>query len=295
MEIYFGDVPGVKVGQCFKNRKELREAGIHAPLMAGIWGAQEGACSIVLSGGYEDDIDDLDFIRYTGQGGQNDKKQQVADQEFTFGNRGLQLSCDYKSPVRVTRGYQIMHGPEKEKGYRYDGIYFVEKYERIKGKSGFYICRFHLQSQSSIDILENDLRPNLKSNYSRTTRTSQTIQKINRSIKNREKIKSIYDYRCQVCEIKLNTPKKFPNSIAIGAHIKGLGRPHNGPDELENMLCLCPNHHEQFDKFSYYIDPMNLEVKGLSGLENKKILTDKSHKIDPDFLQYHYDLYLKNN
>ena len=26
MEIYFGDVPGVKVGQCFKNRKELREA-----------------------------------------------------------------------------------------------------------------------------------------------------------------------------------------------------------------------------------------------------------------------------
>ena len=61
MEIYFGDVPGVKVGQCFKNRKELREAGIHAPLMAGIWGSQEGACSIVLSGGYEDDIDDLDL------------------------------------------------------------------------------------------------------------------------------------------------------------------------------------------------------------------------------------------
>ena len=46
MEIYFGDVPGVKVGQCFKNRKALREAGIHAPLIAGIWGAQEGACSI---------------------------------------------------------------------------------------------------------------------------------------------------------------------------------------------------------------------------------------------------------
>ena len=62
MEIYFGDVPGVKVGQCFKNRKALREAGIHAPLIAGIWGAQEGACSIVLSGGYEDDIDDLTLL-----------------------------------------------------------------------------------------------------------------------------------------------------------------------------------------------------------------------------------------
>ena len=107
-----------------------------------------------------------------------------------------------------------------------------------------------------------------------------------------EEIKKLYSFHCQVCDCHLEKPG---GGIAIGAHIKGLGRPHNGPDELENMLCLCPNHHEQFDKFSYYIDPMNLEVKGLSGLENKKILTDKSHKIDPDFLQYHYDLYLKNN
>ena len=40
-------------------------------MMAGIWGAQEGAYSIVLSGGYEDDIDELDYILYTGQGGQD--------------------------------------------------------------------------------------------------------------------------------------------------------------------------------------------------------------------------------
>ena len=37
--------------------------------MSGIWGREsEGACSIVLSGGYEDDIDDLNYILYTGQG-----------------------------------------------------------------------------------------------------------------------------------------------------------------------------------------------------------------------------------
>ena len=40
--------------------------------MAGIWGREnEGACSIVLSGGYEDDIDDFDYIKYTGHGGQD--------------------------------------------------------------------------------------------------------------------------------------------------------------------------------------------------------------------------------
>ena len=43
----------------------------------------EGACSIVLSGGYEDDIDDLNYIQYTGQGGQNYPSlgKQVKDQE----------------------------------------------------------------------------------------------------------------------------------------------------------------------------------------------------------------------
>ena len=61
------------------------------------------------------------------------------------------------------------------------------------------------------------------------------------------------------------------------------------------MLCLCPNHHEQFDKFSFYIDPSTLEVNGLKGFERKKILTSKRHSIDPEFLKYHFDLYFKHN
>jgi hypothetical protein len=31
------------------------------------------------------------------------------------------------------------------------------------------------------------------------------------------------------------------------AHIRPLGAPHNGPDTLDNTLCLCPNHHVLFD------------------------------------------------
>ena len=107
----FGHIPGIKPGQIFEDRKALRHSGIHAPLMAGIWGAQEGAYSIVLSGGYEDDIDELDYILYTGQGGQDvPGGKQVSHQEYTKGNRGLQLSCDYNLPIRVTRGHQIKNG-----------------------------------------------------------------------------------------------------------------------------------------------------------------------------------------
>ena len=51
----FGHIEGISVGQIFSDRKEVAKAGIHTPLMSGIWGTQEGAYSIVLSGGYEDD------------------------------------------------------------------------------------------------------------------------------------------------------------------------------------------------------------------------------------------------
>ena len=62
----FGEVPGTYSGQLFANRKDLYDSGIHNQLQAGIQGKEsEGCCSIVLSGGYEDDIDDLDEILFS--------------------------------------------------------------------------------------------------------------------------------------------------------------------------------------------------------------------------------------
>ena len=107
-----------------------------------------------------------------------------------------------------------------------------------------------------------------------------------------EQIKKMYDYKCQICNIYLKTPF---GGIAIGAHIKGLGKPHNGPDIIENMICLCPNHHEQFDDFGFYIDPKTYEIKGLQKYEGIKINFNKKHSINKEFLEYHYKEYLKNN
>ncbi len=221
----FGHIDGISVGQIFDSRKEVASAGLHAPLMSGIWGTQEGAYSIVLSGGYEDDIDDLNYILYTGQGGKNlPGGKQVENQEFTKGNRGLQLSCQYKLPVRVIRGHQIANGPDS--GYRYDGLYYVQNYERVLGKRGFFICRFHLVSENSINQLENILRPHLKSSYVRPNRVQTTTNRLQRNVKLSERVKEIYSFRCQVCDVLLSSPN---GPIAISAHVKGLGRPHNGP------------------------------------------------------------------
>ena len=46
----FGHIDGTAVGEIFEDGRHLRISVIHAPTMADIWGAQEGAYSIVLSG-----------------------------------------------------------------------------------------------------------------------------------------------------------------------------------------------------------------------------------------------------
>jgi putative restriction endonuclease len=57
-ERIFGHVEGYPEGSIFESRQHLSQSGVHRSTQAGIsGGAEEGADSIVLSGGYEDDKD----------------------------------------------------------------------------------------------------------------------------------------------------------------------------------------------------------------------------------------------
>lgn len=54
------------------NYFKVSQAGVHRPHVAGIHGRERDcAYSIVLSGGYEDDIDNGDEFMYTGSGGRD--------------------------------------------------------------------------------------------------------------------------------------------------------------------------------------------------------------------------------
>lgn len=143
--VIHGAVPGVAVGETFDTRAELRAAGLHRPLVNGISGSGEnGAESIVLSGGYVDDEDHGDRILYTGAGGRDPETgRQIKDQEFTRQNRGLQVACERGMPVRVIRGAGAKpHGPPY--GYRYDGLWRVTRAWRELGRDGFLVCRFEM-------------------------------------------------------------------------------------------------------------------------------------------------------
>lgn len=90
---HFGPIPGVEVGTTWLFRIQVSEAGIHRPPVGGIHGRDnQGAFSIVLSGGYEDDVDNGDEFLYTGSGGRDlsgNKRTalQSCDQELTRYNR----------------------------------------------------------------------------------------------------------------------------------------------------------------------------------------------------------------
>ncbi|MDA7887276.1 YDG/SRA domain-containing protein [bacterium] len=82
-----GGIKGVSEGDVFQDRKELHAAGVHGGLINGIG---KGGYSIVLSGGYVDDLDEGDVIIYTGQGGRKlNSKRHTADQKLSHGNKQL--------------------------------------------------------------------------------------------------------------------------------------------------------------------------------------------------------------
>ncbi|XP_064476386.1 E3 ubiquitin-protein ligase UHRF1-like isoform X2 [Ornithodoros turicata] len=165
---HFGAIPGVEVGTQWKFRVQVSEAGVHRPHVAGIHGRDgEGAFSIVLSGGYEDDVDEGDEFTYTGSGGRDlsgNKRtaEQSCDQVLTRMNKALALNCsaqfndkkgaeakDWQAgkPVRVVRNCKGRKHSKycPEEGNRYDGIYKVVKYWPEKGKSGFVVWRYLLR------------------------------------------------------------------------------------------------------------------------------------------------------
>ncbi|KAG0554700.1 hypothetical protein M758_12G115400 [Ceratodon purpureus] len=146
-----GDVPGVPIGDFYYYRSELFVLGLHRAMQAGIAYKGQGensiGCSIVASGGYEDDKDHGETMTYTGQGG-NDKatRQQVRDQVAEKGNLALQHSCWQGQPVRVIRGHfniPTNQSPSR-KIYSYDGLYTITKESLERGASGFLVFQFSL-------------------------------------------------------------------------------------------------------------------------------------------------------
>merc|ERR1712029_346881 len=173
---HFGEVPGIEGGMTWESRMQLSEEGIHRPPVAGIAGkpTSGGSQSIVLSGGYEDDVDSGHEFWYTGAGGRDlsgNKRTGEAceDQKFEKVNLALAMCVEgdwsapkklpnkegvtakkWKNgkPIRVTRGFKFgkhsKYAPKE--GYRYDGIYKLVSFKASHSdKIGFKVYRYLLR------------------------------------------------------------------------------------------------------------------------------------------------------
>jgi len=260
--------------------------------MQGICGTgATGAESIVLNHGYEDDQDFGDEIRYTGHGGQVNGKQ-AADQTFEdSGNAALVTSQQTGMPVRIIRGFKGNPKFSPKAGYRYDGLYRVAEHWQDQGISGYNMCFFTLIKVDSDEQHAFEQQGHLPEGNRNPERTTRSATSVDRDTKVAESIKRIYDHACQMCNIQLVGPK---GPIADGAHIRGLGEPHNGPDIPSNILCLCPNHHRLFDAGGIYIKD-NLDVFNHDGSPIGPLTRHMHHSIDLDFIGYHREVALKGS
>lgn len=276
-----GEVPDIMTGRQFGSRRELYDAGVHRALRAGIVGSSgSGAESIVLSGGYADDEDYGDVIIYTGHGGRDPSSgRQVTDQAFTHQNQALVTSSLQGLPVRVVRGsgHRSQYSPPT--GYSYEGLFRVERYWLERGRDNFLVCRYRLaatEAETPAILILGDVGEPAR-------RVTTNIQRIIRDTALGREVKRLHAYRCQICRTRLECAG---GPYAEAAHIRPLGRPHDGPDDLGNLLCLCPNHHVLFDNGAFGITD-TLVLIGLPG----ELASVRGHIIDPRHLSFHRQLW----
>lgn len=276
-----GAIHGVPVGSTFPSRESLRQAGIHNQRIHGIQGQQDYGCqSIVLNGGYETDEDYGDRIWYTGAGGQENRVQ-VSDQSLTHSsNLALLQSIERRNPIRVTRGPKAdAKFRPSENVFRYDGLFRAVDVEETQDSRGFVVYRFLLTALEETPV-GSEPEP---SKQALPVRTASLVSHYQRKASLARRVKQIYEYKCQICGTELMTSG---GPIAEAAHILALGL--GGPDELSNLLCLCPNHHSLFDGGGIWIDD-GYGVRNFSGRLVGQLIVDDRHLIEVSLLRQHRD------
>jgi hypothetical protein len=101
-------------------------------------------------------------------------------------------------------------------------------------------------------------------------RVKTTISRIIRDTQLANRVKVLHDYECQICgeTMVLHDGSRY----AEGHHIRPLGSPHDGPDVVENIICLCPNHHAACD---------------LGAILLVDLRTRREHHIGQQYIDYH--------
>jgi putative restriction endonuclease len=164
----------------------------------------------------------------------------------------------------------------------------VEDYWHEIGKSGYLIWRYRLAK--ILDVVpisdDSDAEQSPTEEHGEITpapRREGRVLRVVRDTSQARQIKEVYEYRCQMCGTRL---EGLAGPYAEAAHIRPLGRPHNGPDTRDNLICLCPNHHVLFDHGGVTIAD-DLSLVGEEG----ELTVHPRHSVSEDHLRYRRERY----
>lgn len=109
-----------------------------------------------------------------------------------------------------------------------------------------------------------------------------TINRVIRDTTKAKKLKEMYNYKCQVCGERIEILEEV--FYAEAHHIKPLGKNHDGFDEEDNMIILCPNHHAMFDfGIPYFKSDQLIRI----GNKEIKLQVINTHKINQVNIRYY--------
>lgn len=147
------------------------------------------------------------MIIYTGYGGRSlDTGKQVTDQLLTRQNLALVKSCQQGLPIRVIRRKNQLSAHSAESGYRYDGLFRIDSYWKEKGVSGYAVWRFRLMKINDNQKEAYQVKEaQIPYGHEPPERKETLVQRIVRDTAIGREVKSMYDFRCQVCQTQLVT------------------------------------------------------------------------------------------
>jgi predicted restriction endonuclease len=108
------------------------------------------------------------------------------------------------------------------------------------------------------------------------------ITRIIRDTQAARDLKSLYEYRCQICGFRIEP--KTNQFYAEVHHVQPLGGGHNGLDIISNMLVLCPNHHAMFD-----FGAVRFISEDTVKIARRDYSITVKHKLAPESIAYHND------
>ena len=116
----------------------------------------------------------------------------------------------------------------------------------------------------AVDLDIEVLAPAVRTEVSRIIRNSAIVKEV----------KAIHANRCQLCKDRLEL---LPGQYYSEAHhLKPLGQPHDGPDVLGNLICVCPTCHVKLDYAVVSIKP-------------NELLAVEGHQVNEEYIEYHND------